>query len=121
MEYTEEQFAKALELSAKKCGLDAHISWLDKKANMCTYADRIIGVFYRKGMAIKKSYMYCDSLDMTFFFFKNGEAVYTHSGYVDKRDATEEKIVNAFRKANEMRVTMEHTLKEVVKEVQNVN
>lgn len=121
VEYTEEQFAKALELSAKKCGLDSHVSWLDKKSYMRTWADRIIGVFYRKGMPIKRSFMYCNSLDMTFFYSKNEEAVYTYSGYADKRDATEEKIVNAFRKANEMRVTMEQTLKEVIKEVQDVN
>ena len=121
VEYTEEQFAKALQISAKKCGLDAHISWLDKKANMSTWADRIIGVFYRKGMPIKRSYMYCNSLDMTFFFSKNGKAVYTYSGYADKRDATEEKIVNAFRKANEMRIVMEQTLEEVGRQVQDVN
>ena len=91
MAYMEEQFAKALELSAKKCGLDSHVSWLNKKSDMSTWADRIIGIFYRKGMPIKRSYMYCNALDITFFFLKNGEAVYTYSGYADKRDATEEK------------------------------
>ena len=113
MEYTEEQFAKALEISSNKCGLDAHISWLDKKSDMQTWADRIIGIFFRKGMPIKRSYMWCNSLDMTFFFLKNGEAVYTYSGFADARDANDEKIVQAFRKANEMREAMEQALKQM--------
>ena len=113
MAYTEEQFKKALELAAKKCGLDSHISYLDKKSDMQTWADRVIGMFYRKGMSIKRSYMYCNSLDITFFFFEDGKAAYTYSGYADERDATEEKIVKAFKLANKMRDTMEKVLKEL--------
>lgn len=116
MAYTEEQFAKALEMSAKQCGLDAHICYMENKSNLQTLADKIIGRFFRKGMAIKRSYMWCDTLDMTFFFLENGEAVYAYSGYADKRDASEEKIVNAFRKANEMRVAMEQALKQMGEE-----
>lgn len=116
MAYTEEQFAKALEISAKQCGLYAHICYLEKKSDMSTWADRIIGSFFRKGMPIKKSYMRCNTLDMTFFYLADGEAVYTYSGYADKRDATEEQIVNAFRKANEMRVAMEQALKRLESE-----
>lgn len=110
MPYTEEQFEKALEISAKQCGLDAHVSHLYKKSDMQTRADRIIGIFFRKGMPIKRSYMWCNSLDMTFFFLKDGTAVYTYSGYADNRDATEEQIIQAFKKANEMRLTMEQVL-----------
>lgn len=111
--YTEEEFAKALELAAKRCNLDSHISYLEKKSNMSTWADRIIGRFFRKGMPVKKSFLYCNTLDADFFYLPNGEAIYTYSGYADKRDANEEYIVKAFRRANEMRSVMEETLREV--------
>ena len=115
MLHTEKQFADAIEKAAKKCGLDSHINYINKKTDMRTWADRVIGVFFRKGMAIKRSYMMCDALDMTFFFLKNGKAVYTYAGYADKRDACEEKIVEAFRKANQMRIEMEKALAEMEK------
>ena len=110
MKYTEEQFAVGLAEAAKKCGLDAHISYLNKKADLKTWADKVIKTFYRKGMAIKRSYMFCDTLDMTFFYLPNGKAVYSYSGYASQHDATEERIVNAFKKANEMRMEMEKAL-----------
>ena len=112
MKYTEKQFAEALAKASKKCGLDSHVTYFSKKSDLTTWADRVIGFFFRKGMPVKKSYMMCDSLDMTFFFFKNGIAAYTYAGYADMRDAREEKIVNAFKKANEMRLAMEEALVE---------
>lgn len=63
--------------------------------------------------------MYYNSLDITFFYLANGEAVYTYSGYADNRDANDEHILNAFRKANEMRIVMEETLKQVHKAFEN--
>ena len=110
MKYSEEQFADAIAKAAKKCGLDAHIYYLYKKSDMQTWADKLIGLDFRKAMAVKRSYMFCDSLDMTFFFDERGNAKYTYSGYADKRDASDEKIVNAFKKANKMRLEMERAL-----------
>ena len=118
--YTEKQFEIAIEKAAKACGLDAHISFLNKKSEMVTWADRVIGIFFRKGMAVKRSYMMCDTLDMTFFFTKNGRAIYTYAGYADMRDASDKRIVTAFRKANEMRNEMEKALAEMNKK-ENIN
>ena len=118
MAYTEKQFSGAIEKAAKKCGLASHVSYLNRKSDMSTWADRVIGFFYRKGMAIKRSYMMCDTLDMTFFFTERGKAMYTYAGQADERDATEEKIVRAFKKANEMRLEMEKALEEM-KEKEN--
>lgn len=120
MKYTEEQFALALSEAAKKCGLDSHIYYLKRKADMQTWADRVIGCCYRKGMPVKRSYMFCDALDMTFFFLPSGKAVYSYAGQDNQSDATEEKIVNAFRKANEMRIEMEKAL-ERMSEKENEN
>ncbi len=110
MKYSEEQFADAIAKAAQKCGLGAHIYYLYKKSDMQTWADKLIGMDFRKGMAVKRSYMLCDTLDMTFFFSEQGNAKYTYCGKADKRDASDEKIVNAFKMANEMRLEMERAL-----------
>lgn len=105
------QQAKALVIASKKCGLDSHVSFIEKKSELYTWADKIAGRFFRKRMPVKKSYLYCDSLDIDFFFLEDGTAIYTYAGYADCRDATEEKIVNAFRIANLMRQEMQNAIK----------
>lgn len=113
--YLHSQQAKALEVAAKKCGLDCHISFIEKKSQLYTWADRIAGRFFRKMMPVKRSYLYCDSLDIDFFFLEDGTAVYTYAGYADQRDATE-KIVDAFCIANKMRLEMETAIKALAQE-----
>ena len=109
--YLHSRQAKALEIASKKCGLDCHISFIEKKSCLYTWADKIASRFFRKGMPIKKSYLYCNSLDIDFFFLEDGTAVYTYAGYADQRDATEEKIITAFYMANKMRHEMENAIK----------
>lgn len=111
--YLHSQQAKALEIASKKCGLDCHVSFIEKKSELYTWADKIAGRFFRKRMPVKKSYLYCNSLDVDFFFLEDGTAVYTYAGYAEQRDATEEKIINAFRIANKMRLEMESAIKEL--------
>lgn len=108
--YLHSQQAKALEIASKKCGLDCHVSFIEKKSQLYTWADKIAGRFFRKQMPIKRSYLYCNSLDVDFFFLKDGTAVYTYAGYADERDATE-KITDAFYIANKMRREMENAIK----------
>lgn len=110
MKYTIEQQTEALAEASKICNLDAHITTFERKSDLHTWADRIIGIFYRKNIPVKRSYMMCSTLDMDFFFTKEGEAVYTYAGYADSRDATEEKIVNAFRMANKMKEEMQKAI-----------
>lgn len=111
--YLHSQQAKAIEIAAKKCGLDAHITIFERKSDLQTWADRIFGRFYKKYKPVKRSYLYCEALDCDFFFLPDGEAAYTYAGYADHRDATEDKIINAFRIANKMRLEMEAALQEV--------
>ena len=110
MEYTNEQQEQAIRQACKRYGLDSHTTQKERKSDFHTWAEQIAKRFFRKGMPVKNSYMYCDSLDMCFFFLENGTAVYTYAGCADKRDATEEKIVNAFRLANKVRLAMEEAL-----------
>lgn len=106
---------QALEIAAKRCGLDAHIVCIERKPELHTWADRIASRFYFRGMPIKRTFLFCETLDMTFFFDQHGSAMYAYAGYADSRDATETKIVNAFKKANHMRLQMEIALKELQK------
>lgn len=111
--YLHSQQAKAIQIAAKKCGLDAHITTFERKADLSTWADKLYKRFFIKYKPIKRSFLYCESLDCNFFFLPNGEAVYTYAGFADHRDATEEKIVNAFRIANKMRFEMEAALQKI--------
>ena len=87
----------------------AYIKWIEKKAHAQTWAERIAERF-RGGrqLPVKNSYMYCDTLDMSFFFGETGTPYMTYAGYVtaDSKDITEEKLVEAFRKAGLVLETM---------------
>lgn len=109
------QQAEALRIAAKKCGLDSHITIIERKADLSTWADKIYGRFFSKYKPVKRSYLYCETLDCNFFFLPDGEAAYTYAGYADHRDATEEKIINAFRIANKMRFEMEVAIRALKK------
>ena len=109
MRYSHELQARAIEIAANKLGLDAHITYFNRKMDLHTWADRIMGFWHRKGIPVKRSYLMCDCLDVNFFFTENGAAVYTYAGYADARDGNE-KIVEAFKKANTMREEMQRTI-----------
>ncbi len=116
MKYSNKIQRIAIERAAKKLNLDAHISTAERKSDLFTYAEKLMWMWFRKGIPYKKSYMMCDALDMCFLFTSEGEAVYTYSGYADKRDACEERIVNAFRMANQMRNYMMEEAEKLSKE-----
>lgn len=111
MKYSHEKQRIAIEKSAKRMNLDYHITEIECKRDLHTWADKIMGRFFRKGMPVKKSYMMCDTLDMNFFFSKDGIAMYTYSGYADDRDGSD-KIIEAFKTANKMRFYMNEYLQE---------
>ena len=51
---------------------------------------------------VKNSYMFCDTLDMCFFFGPGDTPKVAYAGHAgaDERDITEGKLVEAFRKAD---------------------
>ena len=103
-EVNHELQVNAIAAAAKKCKLDAHIIVAYRK-NDCgyTWANKIMGRWYRRKMPYKNSYMFCDTMDLCFFFNENNEPMYTYAGYADlERDAREDKNVDAFKKANLM-------------------
>ena len=117
MQYTNEQQEQALSIAFKKCGLNNHTVYFEKKSDMQTWADKLMGFFFRKGMPVRKSYMYCETLDMTFFFTLEGRAMYAYSGYADERDSGKN-LIEAFNKADEVRKAMVEAIADMGKEVE---
>ena len=101
MKYTHEQQEIAIEKACDVCQLGSHIFNPSLKSNLSTWADRIMGRWYRKLMPIKQTFMYCNTLDMNFFFTEDGRAMFTYAGYCDNGCECDS-LVNAFKIANEM-------------------
>ena len=60
--------------AARRLGLDAHITYMERKGDAYTYAEKLMLNSYRKGMPYKASYLYCDTVDACFFFDHDGQA-----------------------------------------------
>lgn len=71
---TIDQEREALYSAARKVNLDAHIKTMDRKGDAHTYAEKLMLGSYRKGMPYKASYLFCDSLDVCFYFDHDGRA-----------------------------------------------
>ena len=116
MKYSFEQQAKAISEAAKKLNLSTHITILQYKKDLHTWADRILARFFRKEMPIKRSYLFCDSLDVDFFFTADGEAAFTYAGYADRRDLDDEKLIKAMHMAKQMREEMQKIIEEAAEQ-----
>ncbi len=112
MKYTNELQHKALELACKNCSLSSHIAWTEYKKDLSTWSDRIMGRWFRKGIPHKKSYMYCDTLDMNFFYDEEGRPTMTYAGY-SKTIKECESVINAF----ELSKKMLREMKEVIEDL----
>lgn len=69
-----------------------------------TLAEKIAVQFMQAGqqLPVKNSYMFCDTLDMCFFYGPGDTPKVAYAGHAgaDERDITEGKLVEAFRKAD---------------------
>lgn len=80
-------------------------------------SDLLANDFFYEGMVMKKSYMQCSMLDMTFFYDLNGKARYTYAGCSNDKDSLS-KIVNAFQKAEELRIAMDAAMVQLLNELE---
>ena len=78
---TIEQERDALYNAARKAGLDTHVTYMERKGDAHTYAEKLMLNSYRKGMPYKSSYLYCDTLDACFFFDRDGHACISMSAF----------------------------------------
>lgn len=102
---TELRQAELITEACKEAGLYNYIRWIDYKNQAGTWAEKIAIQF--KGshsLPVKNSYMYCETLDMCFFYSQQGIPMMTYAGYVtaDSEDFMDNKIQNAFSKAEEV-------------------
>lgn len=98
--------AQIIEQACKDAGIDSHIEWHNNKKDAHTWAERISIRFKngRQPRPVKNSYMYCDALDMCFFFGgPNCDIPHmAYAGYVtsESPDITQGKLEAAFAHAN---------------------
>lgn len=83
MKYTLEQQEQAIIQACKEFDLDCHITQFEHKKDLSTWADKIMSRWFRKSMPFKRTYMYCERLDINFFFSEDGTAMFTYAGYCD--------------------------------------
>jgi len=92
----------------KRCKLDSHIKNMEFKKDAQTWAERIAVRFYDKNcFPVKNSYMYCDTLDMCFFYDRNMVPTITYAGYVQNQGKDTLALPSAFDKAKKVLEMME--------------
>lgn len=115
---TDKQQARAITKACIEAGLESHIKWHKCAADAQTWAEKISNRFRdgRQPRPVKNSYMYCDTLDMCFFYGgPKGDVPYmTYAGYVTagSPDITEGKLVKAFQTAEAVLRTMKRLAEE---------
>lgn len=103
---TPKRQAQLIEKACIEAGVDSHITWHEHKSDAHTWAERISVRFMdgRQPRPAKNSYMYCDTLDMCFFYGgPTGDTPYiTYAGYATagSPDITEGKLTAALERAN---------------------
>ena len=92
--------------ACKKAGVDSHVKWIFRKNDARTMAEQIANQFKDvnakdKSFPVKNSYMYCDALDLCFFFNKRNKACFSFSGFSfsGSDDLRKKRLVEAFKKA----------------------
>ncbi len=107
---TEEKKAELISKACKMAGLDGDIEWIEAKKDARTWAERIIERFRAKGgrLPTKNSYMYCDTLDMSFTFDQEGTPVFSYAGYATAKsaDIVNGKLIEAFQRATAVLLVM---------------
>lgn len=107
---TKERQAELIHDACRECGLDGHVSWLRSYKDAVNGAEKLcFSPFDRESVPIKKSFMYCDSLDMCFFYDQTGHACVSYSGRstLIQPDMKDNKLVEAFEIAKKVLTKMQ--------------
>lgn len=109
-----ERQAEYIRLACKENGLAGSITWFPKEIKPTTPAQKImVEIVNRPTFPAKCSFMYCDELDMCFFYGPDGSARCSYSGEakVGSKDIRQN-IVKAFKTAekvlNRMQALISH-------------
>lgn len=115
---TDKQQAAFIAMACKEAGLDTHVRWIEKKSQAQTWAERIAIRFKGRGhLPVKNSYMYCDTLDVCFFYSDGRTPTIAYAGYATagSPDITEGRLVEAFKKADTVLRAMKRLSEETKK------
>lgn len=98
--------SKALHDAARTCGFDGHTEELRYRKDATTHADRI-AVSYKTPVVVKRSYLYLDSLDTTFFYNRAGNPTCAFVGIVCKPSSDYEHMAEMSKRITDMLDAME--------------
>lgn len=105
MRLTVEQQADIISTCASDLKMDCHISYMNRRADARTWAEKnMVGRDYRKGMPYKRSFLWCDTVDICFYFSTNDKACATMSGswWAGCRDISSGNAIMAVEKIGKM-------------------
>ena len=102
-ELKQKKQAEHIETACREAGLGGHVMNFGKNHfKASTEAQKIMMEQFASGKVVpaKTSFMYCDELDMCFFYSANGKACSSYSGITKAgSDDIEHKIIQAFKSA----------------------
>lgn len=116
---SEEKQAEIIAWACRINGLDGHIKWIKRNLDCNTWAEKIADRFRKKEFPVKNSFMFCETLDMCFFFEpKSGLACMTYAGYAYAgSNDIKENLKIAFSKADHILTMMQERAKREEKEL----
>lgn len=111
---TNEQKIKILHDSARICDLDSHVTVCEKKADLQTQAETMMGNMSHVKNPHKNSYLYFDSVDACFYIERETACVtFTARWFAGSKDLSLEKMEKALNSINKMLETMQGMINEL--------
>ena len=97
---------KIIQNACRRAGLYGHVKWLQTHRDAHTWAEKIAYMYRKPGyriMPTKGSVMYCETLDMCFFFMYGKTPAMAYAGYMAAGGSDNaEKLATAFKKGEEL-------------------
>jgi len=115
LKLTSEQKIKILHDSARKCDLDSHIVTCEKKADLQTNAERMMGNMSYVKNPHKNSYLFFDSVDACFYIERETACVtFTARWSVGSKDLSIDRMEKGVISINKMLETMQCMINELL-------
>lgn len=101
---SQEKQEKCIEIACKECGLGSQAVWFSKDLRPTTPAQKMMQeIINKETFPAKISFMFCDELDMCFFYGPDGTARCTYSGTAKAgSDDIKHNLVMAFKTAEQV-------------------
>jgi len=115
MKLTNDRKIKILHDSSRICNLDSHVTTCEKKSELYTQAERMMGNMSYTANPHKNSYLFLDSVDACFYIERETACVtFTARWGVGSKDLSIEKFEKALILINKMLETMQGMINETL-------